>query len=184
MTKLSDSLKQMLSGLAYQDAGDYLSMSDKMEVLGYGAKSRLKPSLPHQSVAENVVTRRIALITDGRGVGAPLDYAIEACLQQGGKIDLLIHGAVDTSNIITLESRIREAGLECQRIRLSVEVIEDILAYTCNHSSLIFLVAIPDDSVAKRLIDEITPKRKGRLSVPLVLIEDRPSDRTIERSAA
>ena len=36
MKRLSDGLKKMLAGLAHQDAGEFLSMSEKMNVLGYG----------------------------------------------------------------------------------------------------------------------------------------------------
>ncbi len=169
MTKLSDSLKQILSGLAYQDAGDYLPMRDKMKVLGQDTESRLKPSVTKPSETRKPASRRIALISDGRGLGAPLDYVIDACSRQSAKIDLLIHGAVDTASISALENQIRLAGLEHHRIQLGVDAVEGIVNYICNHHSLIFVVAMPDDGAAKTLVEEVIPKRGGRIPVPWCL---------------
>ena len=67
---------------------------------------------------------RIALISDGRGVGAPLDYAIDACSRQGAKIDLLLHGAIDAAKISSLENQIRAAGLDYHRIQLGMTPVD------------------------------------------------------------
>ena len=183
--KLSNDLKKMLSGLAYQNAGEALSMREKLSVLGYDTESEDKTSAPKLSVAGKPATKRIALISDGRGLGAPLDYAIETCSRQNAKIDLLVHDLVDTANISALEYQIREAGLDCQRIHLGVNTIDDLVHYICNHPSLIFLVAMPDDAVAKILVEDVIPKRGGRIHVPMVLIEDRSSVvSTTKRSVA
>lgn len=184
MAKLSDDLKRILSGLAQQDAGEFLSMHDKMRVLGIGTETRVKPSSPPRSIAKKQAIHRIALISDGRGVGAPLDYVIDACSRQDAKIDLLIHGAVDTAKISLLENQIRAAGLDHQCIQLGMKPVDNIIDYICNHPSLIFLVAMPDDDAAKVLIEEVIPKRGGRIPVPLVLIENRSSARPAEQSAA
>ncbi|QYZ65236.1 MAG: hypothetical protein OI74_07950 [Gammaproteobacteria bacterium (ex Lamellibrachia satsuma)] len=184
MKKLSDDLKRMLTGLAHQDAGEFLSMRDKMKVLGMGSETRAKPSPSPRKIAKKTATHRIAFISDGRGVGAPLAYAIDACSRQGAKIDLLIHGTADTENISALENQIRVAGLDHHRIPLGMNPVDDIINYICNHLSLIFLVAMPDDDAAKILIEEAIPKRGGRIPVPLVLIEDRPSPHQAEQSAA
>jgi hypothetical protein len=183
MIKLSDDLKRILSGLASQDAGEFLSMHEKMKVLGIGSETRLKPSAPPLNLVKKPATYRIAFVSDGRGVGAPLDYAIGACLRQGAKIDLLIHGTTDAASVSALESQVRAAGLDCHHIQLGMEPVEDIIDYISNHPSLIFLVALQDDDAAKVLI-EVTPMRGGRIRVPLVLIEDRSSTRPVEQSAA
>ena len=47
--KLSKDLKRMLSALAYQDAGDYLSMHDKMQVLGYETGAGQEITASHTS---------------------------------------------------------------------------------------------------------------------------------------
>ncbi|MBT2968930.1 MAG: hypothetical protein KME56_00335 [Candidatus Thiodiazotropha sp. (ex Ctena orbiculata)] len=184
MKKLSDNLKRMLNGLAQQDAGEFLSMHDKMKVLGMEPETSAKPSPPPRNMTKKPATHRIAFISDGRGVGAPLAYAIDACSRQGTKIDLLIHGTTDLEKITALENQIRAAGLDHHRIQLGMNAVDDIFDYTRNHPSLIFLVAMPDDNAAKVLIEESIPKRGARIPVPLVLIEDRPSTRQAEQSAA
>lgn len=184
MPKLTDDLKKILAGLAQQNAGEYLPMRDKMEALGFSAEAREKPPSPPRNVLRAPTTRRIALISDGRGVGAPLEYALDACMRQEAKIDLLTHGAADTVNISALEKQIRAAGVECQRIRLGLKPTDGIIDYICNHPALVFLVAMPDDNAAKVLIEEVIPKRGGRIPVPLVLIEERSPSRPAEQSAA
>ena len=182
MAKLSDELKRILTGLAYQDVGEFLPMRDKMKVLGVGA-AEITPPPPGKPPAVLTSTRRFALISDGRGTGAPLDYVIESCAQQGGVIDLLVHGD-STREVPALERRIRSAGIACNNIRLGDQPLEDIVDYICNHRSLVFLVAIADDQIATRLVNDVIPQRGGRLPVPLVLLEDRPSESRREQSVA
>lgn len=182
--KLSKELKRILTGLAYQDADEFLSMRDKMNTLGHGSVTDKKPLQASRKVAKSSVNKTIALLSDGTGIGAPLDYAIDAGLRQEARIDLLVHGAVDIEQISALEKRVAQTGLECKRIQLSVNVIDSIVEYICNHPSLIFVVAVSDDHVAKTLIEEVIPQRGGRVSVPLVLIEDKAAPRNLNRSAA
>jgi len=171
MSKLSDDLKRMLAGLACQDAGEFLPMQQKMEMLvtrtatAPVAESSRPGSVPRQ------VTRRIALVSDGRGVGAPLDYAMEAALRQGARVDLLVHGTFDARNLDAMTGRLGAAGIPVQVIRLGMDTVEDIATYICNHPSLIFVVAMPDDSAARTLVEDVIPRRGGRVPVPLVLIE-------------
>lgn len=177
MKKLSDNLKRMLAALAYQDAGDYLSMHDKMQVLGYGKDAPGITARPHLKVIKKPVAKRIALISDGRGLGAPLDYAIEACQRQDARIDLLLHGTIDTESISALEKQAQLAGIDCQTIQLGVSAVDDIINYIQQQHSLIFMVAMPDDMVARTLIEEVIPKSARRITVPLVLIEEKASMR-------
>ena len=135
MTKLSDDLKRMLTSLAYQDAGEFLSTRDKMKVLGIEAKPNDVNSSPTLNMVTKPASDRIAFISNGKGRGAPLDYAIDTCLRLGAKIDLLIHSAVDKTAIDALEDRIKSTGLYCQTIHLSAEPVDDILNYIHNHPS-------------------------------------------------
>lgn len=189
MVKLSDALKRMLDGLAHQYDADYLTTHEKMEALGVDdVGTRIKHPFMPKPAAEKPVTlkpkkRRIAFVSDGRGMGAPLDYAIDACLRQDARIDLLVHGAVDTESISMLEKQIQQAGVDYQRIRLGVNTVDELFDYIGHHSSLIFLVAMPDDTAVRVLIEEVIPRRGGRIPVPLVLIEGQ-SDQVSRQSAA
>ena len=184
MKKLNHKLKRILSGLANQHAGEFLSMHDKMKVLSCGAEARVRPTTAAPQVPRRPVSKRIAFISDGNGLGTPLDYAIDASLRQGAQIDLLLHGVTDMASISALENQVREAGLDCQCIQLGVNAVDSIAEYIGNHPSLVFLVAIPDDSAVRVLIEEVIPKRGSRLLVPLVLIEDQALSRPHKQSAA
>mgnify|MGYP001826324464 CR=1 FL=1 len=184
MRRLNEALKKMLAGLAHQDAGEFLSAHEKMEILGYATETRKRPpGAPRKAVARPV-GKRIALLSDGRGLGAPLEYAIDACLRQHAQIDLLLHGAIDTKSVSRLDKQIKQAGLECQHIRLGVNVVEGIVDYIHGQTSLIFLVALPDDKAARVLIEEVIPRQGGRIPVPLVLIQEKPVTPSTHQSAA
>ena len=182
MKNLSKDLKRMLSALAYQDADDYLSMHEKLNVLGYGTDTSRKPVAPVLKAVKRPVAKRIAFISDGRGSGAPLNYVIDACLRQDARVDMLFHGAIDKKNISLLEKKVKLAGLDCQSIQLGVNVVDDIIDYIQQQPALIFMVAIPDDKAARVLIEEVIPKRGGRISVPLVLIEEKAKIRKQQKA--
>jgi hypothetical protein len=184
MTKLSDDLKKMLSGLACQDAGEYLSTQDKMKILGIDDEAGSDTPAPRRARIKRSTTHRIALISDGRGQGAPLDYAIESCARMEANIDLLIQGTVDAAKIASLEERIGNAGVGCRTIQLGSKPVEDIFNYIHNQPSLIFIVTIPENEAARLITEELIPKRGGRMPVPLVLIEDRATNHRNKQSAA
>jgi hypothetical protein len=184
MKKLSKDLKRILAGLARQDAGESLSRRDTMAVPGAGVVKQSRPGSRTSDTGGRASARRIALISDGRGLGAPLDYVIDACTRQEAKIDVLVHGAVDPANIAALEGRIREAGLDCGKIQLGTQSLDKIVDYVYNHAALMFLVAMPDDRAVRALIDDLGSKRRARLPVPLVLVEERPVSRPRAESVA
>jgi len=189
MAKLSEDLKRMLTGLAYQDAGDFLSRSEKIKVLGNGTENPGKPNTPARMLetriaGTRVATKCIAFISNGRGLGAPLDYAIDAALRQNAQIDLLIHGSAGSENTSALENKIKNSGVSYQRIQLQVTTVSSIVDYIVKHPSLLYLIAMPDDDVARVLIEEVLPGRRRRIQIPVVLIEDQTASRVPKQSAA
>jgi hypothetical protein len=184
MKRLSKELKRMLTGLAYQDAGDYLSTPNKSRLLGYADEKPASASIQRPAEAARPALRRIALVSDGRGEGAPLDYAIEAALRQQAQIDLLLHDCVDERRISTFERRLQQVDVPYRCVRLAEPIVDDLVNYIALQTSLIFLVAMPDDESARTLVEEVIPKRAKCISVPLVLIEAHPSPRSPKQSAA
>jgi hypothetical protein len=183
MKKLSDDLKRILTGLAYQDAGEFLSMRDKMKTLGGELENRPRPT-PSRNTTRKSSTHCIAFISDGRGIGAPLAYAIEACSRLEAKLDLLIHGTTDTANICAIEREISAAGIGHQRIQLGTLPTSGITSYIDSHPSLGFLVALQDDPAVKAFLEASSGRQRAHMATPLVLIEDRPTTRLTRRSAA
>jgi len=184
MAKLKDDIKRMLSALAYQDADEYLSSYDKMKVLGYGDETNTGPALPDRKQERRASSPRIALSIDSQGSAAALTYTIDACQRQSAKLDLLLHGAIDTKIIELIEQKIANAGLLYNRIQLSVNAVDDMIDYIFSQSTLIYLVSMSDDTVVRELIEEVLPKRAQTLPVPLVFMNsDKPASRK-KRSAA
>jgi hypothetical protein len=183
MKRLNTELKRILSALALQHAGDYLPMREKLSALGGSDASPRQAERP-VVVTSSAQPKRVALISDGRGAGAPLDYAIDTCMQQGAQIDLLLHGEIEQSRINELEEQLRQAGVISRTLPLGSDVTTGILEYICNHPSLLFLVGIPDDTSVRVLVEEVIPHHGGQIPVPLVLIEDRRPEVSYQRSAA
>ena len=184
MKKLSKDLKRMLTGLAYQDAGDYLSTPQKSRLLGYPEETPPAASERVPMTAQSSSIRRIALVSDGRGLGAPLDYAIDACHRQTAEIDLLLHDGVKETQVSKLERRLQQAAVGYRAVQLLEPSVEDLLDYSARQTSLIFMVALPDDPVVRHLMEEVVPRGGARLCVPLVLIEEQPASRSLKLSAA
>lgn len=173
----------MLAALGHQHAGDYLTPVQKADIVGY-AESGSVATQPASQVIPVPVPRRIALLTDGRGKGAPLDYVIETCSRQDAAcVDLLVHGVVDTGNLAGLEKRLADAGVRYRSTMLDVDAVAGIADYLRKNPSLIFLVAMPHDSLARRLAEELIPSRAIRMPVPLVMIEEKPGKQPVTRSA-
>ena len=184
MKKLSKDLKRALAALAHQDAGEFLSMNDKMIAIGYGNPTDKRQQTTPRLVSDNYVKKRIAVIADGRDLNFPIEYAIDACLRQNADIDLLLHGDIDKSGISIIEKHISESGIQAQRISLGKNEITKILEYVSRNSSLIFIASAPRDSIARVLMEEIIPGSKPKISVPLVLIDEKKPVELTKKSAA
>jgi hypothetical protein len=182
MKRLTKDIKRMLSALGHQHAGEYLSVREKSGIVGFG-ESAGRATNPAGEVIPVPAQRRVALLTDGRGEGAPLDYVIETCSRQDATVDLLVHGVVDTGKLAGLERRLGEAGMRHRLSMLDVVAVAGISDYIRKNPSLLFLVAMPHDPLARRLAEELIPSRVIRMPVPLVMIEERPGNQRVTKSA-
>jgi hypothetical protein len=66
---------------------------------------------------------------------------------------------------------------------LEVDAVAGITDYLRKTPSLIFLVAMPHDPLARRLAEELVPARAIRIPVPLVMIEEKCDKQPVTRSA-
>lgn len=177
-------LKQILKGLAHQNDGEYLTLSEKESTLGRYSEAA---DIPMQKISPRMSvmpSKRIALLTDGSGHGAPLDYVLETCDRQGAGVDLLLHADADMTAVAVIENKLKAAGLRYERVKLGHQPIESVISYINHQKSLIYIVSVPVDSVAKLLIEDVIPKRVDHVSVPVVLIEDRSAESGCSKSVA
>jgi len=184
MKSFANDLKKIFTGFAHEHAADYLTIQQKIQLLG-AEDETIEPETEVKAAlaTPKIAAKHIAIVTDGRGLDAPLDYAIEASNNQYTQIDLLIHGAMDMQKISAMEKRIRQAGLACRRIHLGANAIEHLMTYVRSQPSLLFMVAKPDDSVARNLLFKASAKGIHRMYIPLVLIEDGNNELSAESAA-
>ncbi|WP_456407384.1 hypothetical protein [Thiolapillus sp.] len=184
MKNFANDLKKIFTGFHHELNADYLSTHEKIQLLGgeNKADTAQRPT-KQQASPQQEIARRVAIVTDGLGLEAPLDYAIEASDNQYTQIDLLIHGAMDNSKISIMEQRVQQAGLACQRIQLGANAVEHLMDYIRRQSSLLFVVAKPDDSIARNLMYKASSKGIHRMYIPLVLIEDNKPRLSSESAA-
>jgi hypothetical protein len=177
MQRLSDSLKQMLAGLAYQDAGDYLSLREKTKTLGIEANGHVNPPSSQTSTARST-KRHIALISDGQNAEATLNYAIDTSKRQQAAIDLLIPGGSDKTAINSLEEKIRKNGIAYRCIPLAGQEVDSVMKHIDQQTNLLYLIAMSGDPLAQRLLEAMSKESGKRMPVPIVLIEARPAQTT------
>jgi hypothetical protein len=185
MTKLSDDIKRALSALAYQDAGEFLTTRDKIELLGDTSESQIIAEPAKRSITKPAVSnKRIALLIDGSNSKSAVTYAIETASRLEVKIDLLTHSVTDDQTYKELDQRISDAGILSRRVPLVNEKYDGILSYLNANPALIFLIASVNDTIAKTLAEEVIPNQISIVPVPLVLINDNQSPNDQGKNAA
>lgn len=184
MKKLTEDLKRMLDGLASQDAGDYLSMDEKLRRIGRDAGFDVhhagQPAVPQTTGA----SRRIAVVINKGSTDAAFSHALQACQRLDAHLDLLLPGPVSRERVAHLETAIRAAGVAFQSVYISGPVARGVADYTKQHFSLIYLVAAVDDPDIAEMVEQVQPARRGYLPVPLVLIGDKPPKRAVAATAS
>ena len=183
--KLTEDIKKMLAGLAYQDAGDYLSINEKMKALGGdNSGNRMAASITAGSSEKTAPRKRIAFASNGKGYGAPLNYAIDTCQRLNADIDLLTYGLVDNDRYREMETRFNNAGIRCRWIQIDADTVNATIDYIVKHPSVMYLIASTENDVARELVENVLPANRRRLGIPVVLIEEQKVSRLHSQSAA
>jgi hypothetical protein len=183
MKKLTEDLKRMLDGLASQDAGEFLSMDEKLQYV-------IRDSQPEKPVAgqatapqSRAAARRIAVVINKGSTDAAFRHALQASQRLGTHLDLLLCGPVSRERVVQLEAAAQRAGVAFSSVYLSGPVARGIADYTGQHFSLIYVVAPVDDPDMAEMIEETLPARRRYLPVPLVLVGNKPSQPVAAASA-
>ncbi len=180
MKPLTNSLRKMLAGLACQDAGEYLSRSEKAKIVGTDSAAKVSPRVERIPTARPN-NQRIALISNGRSAMTALGYIIETGKRQQAEIDLLIHNSQEQEANTALQQHIEVNGVKCHSIALGKEPVEGVLNHIDSQTNLLFLVAVSGDDFTQQIVDAVSVKRGRRIPVPLVLIEAHPAKTTEQR---
>lgn len=174
MKKLTEDLKRMLDGLAFQDAGDYLSMDEKLRQIGRsdqaGTPGAAKPAAPHAHTTPG----RVAVVINKGSTEAAFAHALQSCQRLGAHLDLLLSGPYSRQRIVQLETAGQRAGVAIQSIYLSGPIARAVADYAGQHHSLIYIVAALDDPDIAGMVEAAPPSRRKYLPVPLVLVGSKP----------
>ncbi len=172
MKRLTEDLKRMLNALAMQDVADYLPMRDKMNALAGG------PNEWQGYMAGNQppVSRRVAVLSDGRGSNEALHYALDACKNQSASLDLVLYGEA-REQVEELRTQLERSGIAYEIILLGKQSVASLTDYMNTRRTLTYLIAPADDPLALELTEESSPHQGGRLHLPMVLVDRTPKSR-------
>lgn len=179
MKKLSSDIKRMLSALAHENAGEFLSRKSKLDIL-----QSTRVNSTHKPVYSVVKARQeqqpkiqIAILFDGHFSEAVLDYLLNRPYMFGGDINIMAHGQ-DPELAIKSEKvsqKLHESGRKNTITYLNNEASDVFQEYCNNNPELRYIIAPKDDQLARQVIDNPDFHSHSR-SIPLILIQD--SDRT------
>lgn len=175
MKKLTEDLKRMLAGLACQHSADYLPLHEKTQSLEAGMNRDVTRTSDDRVLQRIPTRKRVALISDGFGAEALIDYALHSCQRLGAQLDLLIHGSSDDAWVDDVVKQLRREDVSYHRVNLSKNTTEDIAEYIHSQIQLLYILAQPNDPAVNELMEKMaTTRGKQHLSVPMVLIEHKP----------
>lgn len=178
MKKLTRDLKRMLSGLALQDAGEYLPMSDKLSLLGIG-KVNTKESRDAKMGAAHrtrkATGKRLVLLCGDRMPESVIDYVVNASQLHSTGVDVLTFDKADSDEDIAgdVKRRLRQSGCDVSIIKLQQSELpaRAIRDYILCHPSSSYLIAPANDTVANEIVGERTLHYRG-CPIPIVLVQE------------
>jgi len=176
MKKLTQDIKRMLSAFAYQDAGEFMSRSDKLKMLGV---SKQTPKRHQKSVEKNSLitppsSPRVVILFDGQMSEVILDYILnESSHMKNAEFDILAYGEADnlSSQADILRNRLQTAGRKVSVSLMMGETTELFYKFTSQKPDLRYIVATEHDSFAKKIIANLDLHHITR-QLPLILIQD------------
>ncbi|MDH5485094.1 MAG: hypothetical protein OEY43_07675 [Gammaproteobacteria bacterium] len=188
MKKLKTDLKRMLTALAMEDSGDFLTRKKKRELLG--------DSLAHPSHGESIKTVdlqhrlqqtskadaqvQVAVLFNGEQVEGVIDYALNTPHITHAKIDILAYGQSPELSKQTeqLCQRLQQAGRATQVSFLQGDMTKLYQDYRNHSPALRFMLAADNDLLAHEIINNTAYHSTTRAHVPLVLIQNPDNNLT------
>ena len=169
MKQLTDDLKRILAGLAFQESGEFLTTDQKLDVLG---ASRGVQGFAVKETSR-LVPKRVSVLSNEHGEFRILDQVIDDCRQLHAQLDLLmVNENVNHHKLNTIETTLRCAGIHFQLVALQGQVAEAIAEYIHEHPSVTFLAAEKGNEFIENLVKEVESALGGYLPMPMVYIKE------------
>ncbi len=188
MKKLTQDIKRMLSAFAYQDAGEFMSRSDKLKFLGVSKQSPRKhhPRAVKKTAMSQAFTPRVVILFDGQVSEGILDYVLKASSHmKTAEFDILAYGDDPDLSMRAdaLRNRLQAAGRKASVSLMMGETAELFNKFTRHNPALRYIVATEHDLFAKKIIANSTLHHTVR-QLPLILIQDANHKKQTMISAA
>lgn len=172
MKKLTAAVKQMLDALAAEHAGEFLSLSDKSQILG-DKQNSIRPVARVQNSAESGKlsnARRVALYMGSELPAEVMDYVIETCSRLNHELTVLTFQPENTSLALLspYKQALKTAGVEMKLETLAGEVMSGLGRYLRGRPEVAFLACKESGYLGRSYLKGI--QRKNALPVPVVVV--------------
>lgn len=176
MKPLSNALKKMLNGLAYADAGEYLSRRQKsayLENVNQTVEDNPGPApapAPSKPVARTSANRRVAMYLGSELPPAVMDYVIDTCASLEHDLSVLTFesGMVSSALLNPYSERLQAKGIDMEIARLSGEPIKGLARYLRSHPEIAFLACKDSGYLGRNYVNGT--QLKSALPVPVVVV--------------
>ena len=174
MTILTEALKKMLDGLAHQDAGEFLTRSQKT-----GEFAQANKISPTQRVVETERApvaesrRRIALFTGSDLSGDVMEYITQTCIRMQHDLTVLTFESEHVAQALLAPYRetLDEAGIDIRLVTLGGNTISQLARYLGSHPEISFLACKEAGYLGRSYVTG--NQKKNEMPVPVVVIVER-----------
>ena len=173
MTPLTNALKKILNGLAYADAGEYLTPRQKAAYLQNTNVNVVNSDEPPPVLSEKAVKstrRRVAMYMGSTLPAKMMDYVMETCSSLDHDLTVLTFETAPVSSALLepYQKQLEERGIALETVKLSGEPISGLARYLRSHSEIAFM-ACKDTGYLGRSYIKGT-QAKNALPVPVVVV--------------
>ncbi len=171
MKALTEALKTMLDALAHENAGEYLTPSQKTTILAKGSNittsQQVEPTVPAPAVAGR---RRVALFTGRELPESVMEYVTQTCARLQHDLTVLTFESDGTAQLILNPYRdeLARAGIDVNLVTLSGNTLSQLARYLDSHPEIAFLACKESGYLGHSYLTG--NQRKNEMPVPVVVI--------------
>lgn len=173
MKTLTKALKTMLDALAYADAGEYMTPSQKTEFLNRGSRptkaQTVKPTVEQPAAQPR---RRVALFMGSELPSHVMEYIIQTCVRLQHDLTVLTFESDSTARDLLKphEGALKAAGIDMQLAVLTGNSMPQLARYLRSHPEIAFLACKETGYLGRSYL--MGTQQKNALPVPVVVVVD------------
>jgi len=173
MKKLTNTIKQMLNGLASADAGEYLTSRQKDGVLGALPNwiDNSRSGIALNETANTSKRRRVALYLGSELPQEVMSYLLETCVSMQHNLIVLTFQTEKTARKLLKPymQELTSAGINMRLVQLHGEPIPALKRFLKGHAEVAFLACKDNGYLGRKYFQD--NEGKNNLPVPVVVIE-------------